>query len=428
MDAQPSYSRFLRLAKEGTWIVSGQVAAFCGSLVLVRVLTEYLSPVEYGRLALAISIALLSNQIVLGGIGGGIARYFPVATEHNDLRSYAKGSLVLATYGTIVIFVIGSTVVAGLFAVGYSELAALAIFVILLSILDNYSSILNGVQNASRRRNIVAFHSGAAPWIKIAMAVMCLRLFGVSSAVVVVGYVISSLLIVVSQIHFLRNSLQNTPQSTDSKYPWVAQIWRYSWPFSIFGLFAWLQQASDRWSLEMLGNSESVGLYVVVFQLGYVPITMALGLATTFVSPILFQRSGDAKNTARNKQAHRFGWIVALSTVALTTIVFAAAFLFHELIFRFLVASDYRKCSYLFPWVILAGGLFASGQMLALKILSELNTRRLLAPKITTAIIGVSLNIIGAATAGIDGVVFALVLSSLIYLLWIYTICLEQNW
>jgi len=37
-------SRFRRLAKEGSWIVIGQIAAVAGALTLVRVLTEYLDP------------------------------------------------------------------------------------------------------------------------------------------------------------------------------------------------------------------------------------------------------------------------------------------------------------------------------------------------------------------------------------------------
>ncbi len=36
--------RFQRLAKEGSWIIAGQIAAVLGALVLVRVITEYLEP------------------------------------------------------------------------------------------------------------------------------------------------------------------------------------------------------------------------------------------------------------------------------------------------------------------------------------------------------------------------------------------------
>jgi len=46
-------TRIKRLAKEGSWIVIGQITVIAGALVLVRVLTEYLASAQYGQLALA---------------------------------------------------------------------------------------------------------------------------------------------------------------------------------------------------------------------------------------------------------------------------------------------------------------------------------------------------------------------------------------
>ena len=65
-------SRAYRLAKEGSWILSGQISSVIGSLVLVRVLTEYLEPSEYGYLALGLTFASLVNQLVMVGLIAGI--------------------------------------------------------------------------------------------------------------------------------------------------------------------------------------------------------------------------------------------------------------------------------------------------------------------------------------------------------------------
>jgi len=45
-------SRLRRLIKEASWIIIGQIVAITGALALVRVLTEYLDPSQYGELAL----------------------------------------------------------------------------------------------------------------------------------------------------------------------------------------------------------------------------------------------------------------------------------------------------------------------------------------------------------------------------------------
>mgnify|MGYP005864662281 CR=1 FL=1 len=180
-----------------------------------------------------------------------------------------------------------------------------------------------------------------------------------------------------------------------------------------------MQQVSDRWALESFASTADVGQYAVLFQLGYSPIIIVTGMATAFLAPILFQRSGDATNAVRNAGVNQLTWKLAYLALVLTGLVTLFTFVAHNWLFSFLVASEYRSMSFLLPWVVLAGGLFAAGQTLSLKLMSEMKTRALATAKITTALLGVGLNIIGALLAGLDGVVFALVAFSASYLLWI---------
>jgi O-antigen/teichoic acid export membrane protein len=94
----------------------------------------------------------------------------------------------------------------------------------------------------------------------------------------------------------------------------------------------------------------------------------------------------------------------------------------HEWLFRLLVATEYRGSSYYLPWVVLAGGLFAGSQVLTLKLMSEMKTSLLTIVKITTALIGVLCNVLGAIYFGMKGVVGALVVFSVIYFVWMVVI------
>jgi O-antigen/teichoic acid export membrane protein len=89
------------------------------------------------------------------------------------------------------------------------------------------------------------------------------------------------------------------------------------------------------------------------------------------------------------------------------------------MIFTILVAPEYRSVSWLLPGMVLAGALFATGQFGSLSLMIEKTTKKLIAPKIITAIIGVCLNVIGAKIAGIIGVVAANIAFSSLYLLWV---------
>ena len=57
--------RVLKAAKEISWITFGQVLVVLGGLVGVRILTNYLTPTQYGELSLGLSVGLLINVVFI---------------------------------------------------------------------------------------------------------------------------------------------------------------------------------------------------------------------------------------------------------------------------------------------------------------------------------------------------------------------------
>lgn len=425
--SEHSIARFQRLAKEGSWIVVGQIATVTGSLALVRFLTEHLSPIQYGELALGLTIAGLMNQAIFGGIVNGIGRYYAVAAEARDLNGYLRDSRTLLAYGTLVATVIGAMLMIGLQWFGYSRWMGLAVAALVFSLLVAYNGAIDGIQNAARQRAIVALHGGLHAWLKILLALVFMTWLGTTSTAVVIGYAGTVLLVALSQLVFLRRTIPPRTATGVRHHAWLHRIWSYSWPFSTFGIFTWMQQVSDRWALEGFTSTMEVGQYSVLFQLGYTPVAMATGLAVAFAAPILFQRSGDATNAARNANVHHLTWKLTYLSVILTALGTLVAFVMHEKIFRLLVGSEYRTLSDLLPWFVLAGGLFAAGQTLSLKLMSEMKTRAIASAKIITAILGVVLNVVGAALAGLNGVVAALLAFSASYFVWMVLLARKQS-
>jgi O-antigen/teichoic acid export membrane protein len=415
-------TRIKRLAKEGSWIVVGQIAVIAGALVLVRVLTKYLAPAQYGQLALGLTVAGLVNQVVMGGITVGIGRFYSIAAEKHDLGGYLHATRSLLFYATLVVVAISLALIIGLLWLGYTQWIALAAAALVFSVLSAYNSTLSAIQNAARQRVIVALHGSLDAWLKIGLVLAVMFWLGTSSAAVVIGYACSSLLITFSQLVFLRHTIPAQKQQPIKDHQWMGQIWAFSLPFSIWGIFTWMLLVSDRWALKTFASTTEVGHYVVLFQLGYTPIALVTGLIMSFLGPILYQRSGDATDNARNTNVHRLTWQMTHLSLMVTLFGFALTFFMHEWLFRLLVATEYRGSSHYLPWVVLAGGLFAAGQMLSLKLMSEIKSSSLTIVKITTALIGILCNVLGAAYAGMQGVVGALVLFSVIYFVWMVVI------
>lgn len=413
-------SRIQRLAKESSWVVAGQIASVLGSLALVRVLTEYLSPAQYGELALGLTVAGLVNQVVMGGLNAGIGRFYSIAAEKNDLNGYLHASRRLMGYATVVVVAISTVLMVGLVWLGYSQWMGLAATALVFSVLSGYNASINGIQNAARQRAIVAFHGGLDAWLKILLAVgVMLWLGSTNASVVVLGYALSSLLVTGSQLFLLQKVIiPHLDRKQGNAQIWAGQIWAYSWPFSIFGFFTWIHQASDRWALQAFATTEGVGLYAVVFQLGYLPSVLLTGMVMTFLGPILYQRSGNATDPTRNTDVHRIVWQITQACFSLTALVFVFTLLLHKWLFEILIAKEYQSLSYLLPWVVLAGGIFAAGQMLALKLMADMKTPIMTTAKIATAVLGILLNLYGASTFGVEGLVAAQVVFSMVYFSW----------
>jgi len=420
----PTFARFQKLGREFFWVGLGQGLAALGGVVGVRLLTNVLDPTSYGELALGMTIATLVQQLALGPLSGAFLRFFAPAQEANQLGAYLQGVRVLLGRVTIILLAVGGLFSLGLWAFGHVEWLALVLAALIFSLLSSYNAALNGMQNAARQRVIVAWHQGLGQWLRFLMAVALVAVLGAFSSVAMMGYALAFVVVLGSQLLFFRRKI--LPLSTsqpvvepDDVEDWTRKMRGYAWPFATWGLFTWVQMSSDRWALQTFGVTSDVGLYAVIYQLGYYPITLLSGLIVQLVAPILFDRAGDGSDLVRLNHTHRLSGVLVLVAALLTVLGTILAFLLHTPIFLLLAAPEYRGVSSLLPWMVLSGGLFASGQIAVLSILSGVNSRGLVVPKIVTALLGITLNFIGAYWFGLRGVVFANVTFSLVYLVWI---------
>jgi O-antigen/teichoic acid export membrane protein len=416
--------KLIKLSKEGSWILLGQIMSIIGSLLLIRLITEYLDPINYGKLSLGLTLAGLINQLILGGVQNGISRYYTISEEEGQLNVFFHASkdifkklffflLTLAIVGTLILYILS-----------YSQLVFFYIIVLLFSLISGSNYTLNAIQNSARQRSVIALHTSLDAGLKILFVFLIYKYFGRSSENILISYILSLILISISQIYFLKK-LYPPVSLVVSKYDsnkLVKKIFKFALPFTTWGIFTWLQQSSDRWALQTYTSTEQVGKYAALYQVGYMPMNMLSGFALTFLAPIFFKISGDSTDLSRKNKVSGMAFKLLLISLLITFTAFIFSLFFHQWIFEFLLSKSYRSASYLLPWVIIAGGFFAAGQILNVKIISDMQSNKMIKAKIITSLFGVLFNIFGAYFFGIDGVVVGLVLFSLIYLSWMYNL------
>jgi O-antigen/teichoic acid export membrane protein len=150
-------------------------------------------------------------------------------------------------------------------------------------------------------------------------------------------------------------------------------------------------------------------------------------MAMQFLAPIFYQRAGDASDIRRNADVTNLSWRLTGLVLGVTGTVFFVALQFHAQIFLILVAREYWSVSYLLPWMLVAGGLFAAGQTIALNLMSQMKTRVMLAATIIPCLLGVAFNFVGAYWYGTTGIVIAGVSFSVLYSAWMATISVRTH-
>lgn len=420
-------TRIKRLAKEGSWIVIGQIATVAGALVLVRVLTEYLDPAQYGQLALGLTIAGLVNQVVMGGITAGIGRFYSIAAEKSDLWGYLKASCTLMGYASLAVGVIALALIAGLAWTGQWQWLGLAIAVLVFSVLSAYNSALSGIQNAARQRAIVALHGGMDAWLKIGLAVGVMVWLGTSSTTVVIGYACSSLLVIGSQFVFLKRLIKNPNKPNGADNQWKLQMWAYSWPMAAGGLFNWGYYASQRWALELFTGTGEVGYFYALTQIAYTPISMAGAMFLSFLTPILFARVGNDTDSDRMRDTHSAVIRVVFAGLAFTMAIAVFSYFMQDLIFQLAVASEYRRLSVYMPYVVIAAGILQVSMTMGSIVLIRKKTSDILPLAIWGQLYISAQNFLSVYFLGILGLIISMNIGAVIHLAWMSVIVSKQK-
>jgi O-antigen/teichoic acid export membrane protein len=367
----------------------------------------------------------LIQQTVLAPVSTGSLRFFAAAGELNQLNYYLVATFKMFGKSIALFSCLAFIVALGLCAFSMSTWLLVVGITLLFCVISSANIVLDGVQNAARQRAIVALHQGIGQWLKPICVVIIVLAFWQSSAMVLVGFTIGSLIVAISQLYFFNKKVQRIEllkmsESREVVQYWIDKMWKYGWPFITWGVFTWLQISSDRWSLQFFQTSSDVGKYAVLYQLGFNPIAIATAGLLQLVAPIAFSRAGSGTDKKRLQGVYNLNVRLALITIGFTLLCGLMAFLFHGEIFSLLVGKEYQSVSCFLPIMVLSGGFFASGQLFALNQMSENKTSLLITPKIVTACVGTVLYVLSAYLFGLVGVICSSLIFSIIYFGWMF--------
>jgi len=363
---------------EGAWIVVGKIASAFGMLVTIKILTNSLTLEDYGRLALGLTLCNLITQLIMGALGQAAGRSYIESIELNDVEGFRAALIKLIKKCGLFLFLMFCAIgIADLMLHNGQDLFLLA-GLVAFGYLVGINDIANGLQNLARNRKLSAFNANFELWIRIPIVLVLFIFVGKSVGVVIFAYLFSALAALYLQKKCLASLLPKTPSNSQG-HNWVGEITSIALPAGFWGIFVWMHQASDKWALGVFQASEEVAKYTVLYQIGYMPVMMGMGVLSTLYAPIIFKHSGTplAIRTVRN--------LIAFLGLATVTGI-AVAFTWGQIIFEYLVSPHYISQSVYLPLIILAAGIYCIGDTLSMKMMGERKVMSLMQIKILTCI------------------------------------------
>lgn len=425
--------RFQYAGTEAAWVVGGQIGVAAGSLLGIKVLTHILTPGEYGRYAIAITLATMVGISCFSPLGQGLMRYWTIARDSGRLDVF---STVANRYLT------ASMALAALLAVAAPALLTMTPWKgwwlltglgILLGGIAGVGTAHTFVITAIRKRKQVAAIHTAAALAKPLTGAAAAGLTIYCAEAVMAGYLLAAVVLyrLIEKVYatILSEATTATPHQAPTSARQAGKMGReilaFSWPFIVWGLFSWTHQFCDRWSLMAFHGAETVGAFAVIGQLALYPLIFGANFLTTYFTPIAYELAGDPKASGSLKPANRALFFMTGTYSAWAVGLIAAFALCHESIVRLVSNQRYMAYSHLLPWLTLAWALYYLGQMLSNFGLVVNRSRIYMKPAVVSAVLAAGLTFALAAASGPAGVVAGLAVAGTVYATWCLVICIH---
>ena len=425
------------IAVESLILIAAQVASIFGSLGLVKVLTTFLGPDEFGALGLALSTTAILNNALLPGILAATSRYYSVAAESREMPAFLSAISWLGKHLAILFLLLLSFSALFLLVTKNQKWIALNFFIWIFAFTNAIAVIYAGIQNAARNRVSYAALYAFDPWVRIILCVFIFGCVAASSTSAGGAYALSSFILMLIQ-YFLFNkyiinrdgnaffqvSSTNVPRR--SKLYWRLRLIKYGLPFCVAGAFLWLQQNSGRWVLELFSTRENIGFLVVLNQLGFSSVQIIVTVFLNIINPIIIFRGINNLNEMNFFHVRKFIYKISLFGLSFTVLLALITQIFHEAIFTMLVGEKYLKISHFLPLMILAGGTYGVSQLINSLPIFLAKSGTLVAPMTVSVFLSIFVALLLTPIYGLGGVILSFCIFSLTHLI-VNILCLNKK-
>lgn len=415
---KPLFDRVIQLRREMAWILVGQALGFVGGFIGIKMLTNILGPAGYGQLSLGLTIAGIFNLLIYGPIANVVSRYYSVCRERGTLGVYF--SVLKKSHKILAAVLFTLSLVAGIIGwlISGREWGVLIGISTLFGVVSGINASYVSLQSAIRDRKVVAIHQGADVWIRIGLSILFLYLFHKSGYTALLGYLVGTLFITISQNIFARKKHEISQYWDESNFNSAVftEFYQYALPFVLWSGIAYVTIYGDRWILQALFGEKEVGIYSALYQIASSPINILFTMINQLVTPIIFERAGALTSPEQfQRSSHLLRQTVLIMTVIYAVLV-VLIYLLSKVLVSLLTSHDFVAYHNVLWVIALSISIFNIGQLLATKGLYCNKPRIYLMPKTIQTLSFILCAFLLGSRYGIYGVAVGLCISSIVHM------------
>lgn len=371
-----------------------------------------------------------------GPITNGIHRIFATSLEQKSGMLFLKSTVKLLLNTSFLVSIISLIVFPILGEIVSLDFGLLTLFSpVLFAILTGSSSAFVGMLNIAEKRSQFVIFQSILPWARIFFAIYFhLRTDGTSIVPFFLGYCIADFIILLLGVIFLKNYLKsislreltNENEYLKDNTIFIKQILSYSYPFMIWGVFSWIQASSDRWVISYFSDSSNLGSYIVIWQLGFYPVTLTSNLLNQFYQPYLYKFNNNSNRDNEFEKLRVIFKKFILSAILIFIVLFMLALFFHDIANILVVNKTFDIDTNKIKYLVLASSFIAIGQIMSSIFTVTKRTSRLIAPQIYLPIIYFGILVFCTKIWSVDGVVFGNMAYGLLYMMVLTFVSLKE--
>ena len=389
-----SVGRFL---KDGaTYAVSTVLARSIG-LILLPILTRYISPADYGSIELTATAFALLNLALPLEVTQGMARLQAEEQGASGKSAYASTAFwfTAAVFGGLTLIALGASerLAAVLFgAPGYETVLRVAVCGMTLS------ALLYVVQNQLRwNLQSRAFAATNVALVLVTSSISVVLIVGMHTDVI--GYFLASVAgnAVALALALIMVSAK-TPIVMRFDRARLGEMLAFSAPLVLSGAAVYLTAYADRWLVRYWLGLEGLGLYGVAFRIASI-VGVVISSLQLAVTPLIYQGYRNPETPALMRNLLSYILAGVLPVVCLLAAL-------SEQVVQVLAGSRFQAAAPAAGWlslgvVLAALYVFAPGMGLAKR------TKRIAAANIVAALCNVALGLVLIPSLGVQGAAIA---------------------